>query len=223
MGKKTLTEGKIIVSILGLLIGSNIYNNYAYAQTIDNNNQEKSISFDAVLTSDFMRNSSGGFARGNSVITNLDLTADWHGKNGFEAFGYIIADTGGGFTSNYVGDTQGVSNIDAPSGVRLLEAWIKKTTANQKHVSTIGVINLNGIFDIQPMGSVFLNGSHGIGAEISQNGPSLFPISGLGWVEEYHHNENLTIRGAIFDATPGNPDDEKAFTDFGISKKTALY
>lgn len=171
----------------------------AFASNVCNvSNENSKLEFDAVLTTDYLKNTGGGIMDGDAFVSNLDLSAAYSSNNGFEAFGYIIADTGGGFSSKYSGDGQSVSNIDAPSGVRLLEAWIRKTGNNQKHVSTFGVINLNGIFDIQDYGGVFLNGSHGIGADISQNGPSLFPITGLGFVEEFHINETLALRGGIF-------------------------
>ena len=103
--------------------------------------------FDAVLTTDVLSNQQGGLREGTRVMANLDLSAAWTGDNGWEAFGYVLADAGGGFSETYSGDAQVVSNIDAPAGVRLFEAWVRKTSADERLVVTAGIINLNGIFD----------------------------------------------------------------------------
>jgi porin len=110
------------------------------------------FSLDAVLTVDALNNLSGGLKTGGQGMANLDLSAAFTGDDGWEAFGYVLVDAHGGFSETYPGDAQVVSNIDAPAGTRLFEAWVRKTSLNQKYVATFGLINLNAIFDTQPAG-----------------------------------------------------------------------
>lgn len=174
--------------------------------------------YDAVLTVDTLDNLSGGLRTGAWGMANLDLTAAWQGDQGWEAFGYILADTHGGFSERYTGDAQVVSNIDAPAGVRLFEAWLRHTSDDQSLVATAGLINLNGIFDTQPVGGLFLNASHGIGPDYSQSAPSIFPISGLGVVAEWRPTDTLRLRAGVFDGVPGDPDHGGVFTSLRISR-----
>ncbi len=165
----------------------------------------------AVWTGDLSGNVSGGLRRGGLMMHNLDLTADWQTDNGWEAFGYVLTDFNGGLSSKYVGDAQVTSNIDATPGVRLFEAWVRKTSAGQAASATFGLINLNATFDVQEVGSLFLNASHGIGPDYSQAGPSIFPIAALGAVGEWHVDDHFTLRGAVFDGVPGDVNDADRF------------
>ncbi len=177
----------------------------------------KGIQYGAVWTSDLTGNVSGGLRRGGLMMHNLDMTADWQNDKGWEAFGYVLDDFNGGLSSKYVGDAQVTSNIDATPGLRLFEAWVRKTSADQSLITTFGLINLNGIFDVQDNGSLFLNASHGIGPDYSQSGPSIFPISSLGAVAEWHANDHFTLRGAVFDAIPGDAQDDTRFVYIRLS------
>ena len=177
----------------------------------------KGIQYGAVWTSDLSGVASGGLRRGGLMMHNLDLTADWQGDTGWEAFGYVLDDFNGGLSPKYIGDAQVTSNIDTTPGLRLFEAWVRKTSADQRLTGTFGLINLNGIFDVQETGALFLNASHGIGPDFSQCGPSIFPISALGAVAEWHANPRLTLRGAVFDAVPGDVNDDRRFAYFRLS------
>lgn len=179
--------------------------------------------FDAVLTTDLLSNTQGGLREGTRVMANLDLSAAWTGDTGWEAFGYVLADAGGGFSETYSGDAQVVSNIDAPPGVRLFEAWVRKTSADERFVLTAGIVNLNGIFDVQEAGGLFLNASHGIGAEYAQSGPSIFPISGLGAVAEWRVTDETRLRAGVFDGVPGDPGNLKRFVALRFDKGDGVH
>ena len=183
----------------------------------------KPVTFGAVLTAEALDNLQGGMAQGAWGEANLDLTASWKGSANWEAFGYILVDQHGGFSGRYSGDTQTVSNIDAPAGVRLFEAWARHTSTDQHFVTTLGIINLNGIFDTQPIGGVFLNASNGIGPDYSQSGPSIFPFAGLGAVEEWHITDHLRWRAGVFDGTPGDPDHRTAFISVKLNNTEGLH
>lgn len=171
----------------------------------------KPVEFGAVWTTDLTGVASGGLRRGGLMMHNLDLTAHWQGADGWEAFGYVLDDFNGGLSGKYVGDAQVTSNIDTAPAAHLFEAYVKKTSADQTMSATVGLINLNGIFDVQDVGSLFLNASHGIGPDYSQAGPSIFPVSALGAVGEWHLDDHFILRGGVFDAVPGDANDANRF------------
>ncbi len=177
----------------------------------------KPMSYDVVTTSDAIADVSGGLRRGGLVMHNVDLTAAWRGGNGWSAFGYVLGDFNGGFSGKYAGDAQTVSNIDAPPGLRLFEAYVKKTSADEKGSLSVGLINLNGMFDVQDVGGLFLNSSHGIGPDYSQSGPSIFPISALGAVGEWRFDDHFAVRAAVFDGVPGDANDDRKFAYIRIA------
>lgn len=170
---------------------------------------QAAVEYDAVLTTDLLSNTSGGLRQGARLMGNLDLSAAWQGENGWEGFAYVLADTGGGFSEIYSGDAQVVSNIDAPAGTRLFEAWLRKSGSNWS--LTGGLINLNGLFDVQEAGTLFLGASHGIGSDYSQSGPSIFPFSALGVVGEWQASDTLRLRTGLFDGVAGDPKHQSSF------------
>jgi len=181
------------------------------------------VTFGAVLTAEALDNLEGGHDQGTWGEANLDLTASWKGSANWEAYGYVLVDEHGGFSSRYSGDAQTVSNIDAPAGARLFEAWVRHTSTGGHFVSTAGVINLNGVFDTQPTGGVFLNASNGIGPDYSQSGPSIFPFSGLGVVEEWRLGDTLRWRGGLFDGVPADPRHRTAFVSLILRQAEGLH
>ncbi|HVZ29288.1 MAG TPA: carbohydrate porin, partial [Asticcacaulis sp.] len=184
--------------------------------------QAKPVEFGAVWTSD-LTSVTGGLRRGGLMMHNLDLTAHWQGSHGWEAFGYVLEDFNGGLSSKYIGDTQVTSNIDTPPAAHLFEAYVRKTSADQTVTTTFGLINLNGIFDVQDVGSLFLNASHGIGPDYSQSGPSIFPVSALGAVGEWHVNDKLILRGGVFDGVPGDANDPSRFAYIRLAKDEGAH
>ena len=160
-------------------------------------------------TTDAVSDVSGGLRRGGLVMHNLDLTADWQ-ANGWSAHGYVLGNFNGGFSDRYVGDAQTVSNIDTTPAVRLFEAWVRRTSTDGNTMATFGLINLNAIFDVQDVACLFHNSSHGIGPDYSQSGPSIFPISALGFVAE-HQMGPLHLRAGLFDGVPGDANDDRRF------------
>jgi porin len=169
------------------------------------------VEYDAVLTTDLLDNTSGGLRQGARLMGNLDLSAAWTGDNGWEGFAYVLADAGGGFSETYSGDAQVVSNIDAPAGTRLFEAWVRKTGGDGRWSLSGGLINLNGMFDVQEAGTLFLGASHGIGPDYSQSGPSIFPFSALGVVGEWQASDTLRLRAGLFDGVVGDPKHQTSF------------
>ena len=67
------------------------------------------------------------------------------------------------YSANRVGDLQGVSNTDAEEALRLFGFWHELAEADWS--LRTGLYDLNSEFDVNEAGSIFLNSSHGIGAE----------------------------------------------------------
>ncbi len=172
-------------------------------------------------TTDAVADVSGGLRRGALVMHNLDLTADWQ-RGQWSARGYILGNFNGGFSDRYVGDVQTVSNIDTTPAVRLFEAWVRRTSADGKTTATFGLINLNAIFDVQDPACLFHNSSHGIGPDYSQSGPSIFPISALGFVAE-HQIGPLHLRAGVFDGVPGDANDDRRFAYIRVAKDEGVH
>ncbi len=172
--------------------------------------QESGYRFEAVYTGELLRNVSGGLQYGSAYLDNLDLILEVdlpHGSGGESGtlFLYGLYNNRGTFADRYTGDIQVTSNIDAPEAWRLFEAWYEFDSDSWSIRG--GLYDLNSEFDVNETGGLFLNSSHGIGAELSQtgeNGPGIFPVSSLALRLQWQHREIVT-RIAVLDGVPGNP------------------
>ena len=166
---------------------------------------------EASSITDVLGNVSGGLKRGARVLEKADITANYagddHGLPGFSVFVGAQVTDATLFSAALVGDAQTVSNIDAPAGIRLSNAWVAKEFNGRGGIKA-GVLDLNTEFDVQATGALFLNSSFGIGADFSQsggNGPSIFPTTGLGMVGWWMPGGHWQIKGGIFEGAPGDP------------------
>ena len=72
-----------------------------------------------------------------------------------------------------------------------------------------GLYDLNSEFDVIENAGLFLNSSHGIGADFAQsgeNGPSIFPSTSLTARLKIQPFKHFYIQAAALDGIPGNPD-----------------
>lgn len=166
----------------------------------------------ASYTADILSNVSGGIDSGTQYLDNLDVTLEidvskaW-GFGGGRVFLYGLYNNGETFSDELVGDAQVVSNIEAPEAIRLYEAWYEYDGGPWS--VRAGLYDLNSEFDVNRTGSLFLNSSHGIGADFGQsglNGPSIFPVTSMALRGEWQADD-LTARFAVLDGVPGDPDD----------------
>jgi porin len=160
---------------------------------------------------DLIGDVSGGRDRGASLIHRLDVaiaTGDrMFGIDGLHAQADVMLLAGGGFSARRSGDYQMVSNIDAPHAVRPYEAWVEAQIGAQGRAKA-GLIDLNGAFDQQAVGGLFLNSSFGIGPDLSQSGPdgpAIFPVTAPGLVLTWQPPGSIARIG-LFDARAGDPD-----------------
>jgi len=178
----------------------------------------KAITFDAVYTGEPIRNVEGGQRTGGTYLDNLDLqiVADRgsiFGIPGLSGLLYVLNNNSSEFSAEYVGDLHVVSNIDAPRGLRLFEAWLDWAPGSGAVSTRVGLYDLNSEFDSIETGGLFLNSAHGIGTDFGQtglNGPSIFPVTSLAL--RVHANLGSGIYGqvAVLDGVPGDPDDPES-------------
>lgn len=171
------------------------------------------VQLEAAYVGDLLRNTQGGLGDGGSYLDNLDLMATVDGGQafGFEGLtlhGHVMYNNGHAFSGRWVGDAQGISNIEGVDTWRLYEFWGElRFGGSGRTTLRAGLYDLNSEFDAIETSGLFLGPSHGIGPDLAQtgeNGPSIFPVTSLA----------LRLQGgaadwywqlAAFDAVPGAP------------------
>lgn len=173
----------------------------------------RGMQFGAAMTADGFANVAGGAARGRAMLYSLDVTLALDGEalfgwSGSTAFAYVLA-TRGESPSQFVGDMQAVSNIDAPPVFRLYEAWLDQALFGDRLSVRGGIYDLNSEFYVVESASVLLNASHGIGPEVGLsgvNGPSIFPLTALALRLRFAPTPRHYLQAAAFDGVPAGPD-----------------
>ncbi len=163
---------------------------------------------EAIYTADFANNVDGGVKRGGAMLDNFGLAFSKETSSG-EFAASILYNNATSFSEEYVGDSQVVSNIDNTSVVRLYEFWYRHDFNEQHHVQ-LGLMDLNAYFDAIDTAGLFINSSHGIGADYAQSGeagPSIFPATSMAVNYQVNLNDSTSWQFAVFDAVPGDRDD----------------
>lgn len=182
--------------------------------------QDTPSAFDVSVsyTADVWRNS-GGARDGWRYLDNLDVTAELDldaaaGWSGARAFAYVLYNNGRSL-SDLTGDAQAASNIETGvRALRLYEAWIEQDVAPGASVK-LGLYDVNSEFDALEASSLFIGSAHGVGTDFSQsggNGPSIFPVTSLGIRVQAQPVAGLTLRAAVLDGVPGDPDHPRRTT-----------
>jgi porin len=138
----------------------------------------------------------GGLRRGSTYLGALrvQLTFVHRGLTVF-AEGLNIH---GGQPSDFAGDAQGVSNLAAPRRSRIEEAWIQQTFFGDRASVLAGRYDLSTEFYRTQSAGLFLNSSFGIGPELSQNSPSIYPNTSMGARVTYRPVRSVLLRAATF-------------------------
>lgn len=132
---------------------------------------------------------------------DLDRLAGWGGASFFVMGLFVHGDQ----PSELVGDLQGVSNLEAPSGLRLEEAWLQQNFLRNRASVLLGQYDLSTEFYRLQSGALFLNSSFGTGPEFGlsgSEGPSIYPYTSLGARAEYKPMERSVVRVAVMDGEP---------------------
>lgn len=168
-----------------------------------------------VYTGESAHNLRGGIAEDDAFLGNLDMTAEWQHLDWLapegKLFLYVLGNHGES-PSEFIGDAQVFSNIDAPKAIKLYEAWFEQPFNAGSSSVKVGLIDLNSEFDVIDTAGIFQNSSFGIGADFSQsgeNGPSIFPTTSLGIRLASAFAYNTYGQCIVLDAVPGDLDNER--------------
>lgn len=171
--------------------------------------EEKGLSFESVYVGDMVSTLRGGLKQKSSYLgyVNMAMTFDL-AKAGVIPGGkaYVSAhDTHGGEnpTEQYVGDLQGVDNIEAPDAMRLYEYWYEQNWFGEKLSVLAGMHALDSEFAVTDFGCLFLHSSFGTPPDLSANTPvSIFPIAGPGVRAKLKPHERFEFLTGIYDGDP---------------------
>lgn len=151
-------------------------------------------------------NVTGGMRRGTSYLglMNWKLEAKLEGfaLPGAGTFHVNIASSHGGEpTANFVGDFQGVSNIEAGNHTFLYELYYRHEFSDMQF--TVGLQDMNTEFANSEYAALFQNSSFGIHATIASETTSpIYPLTALGVVGSWNVTEQSTVKLGLFDGSP---------------------
>ncbi|MDX1515896.1 MAG: carbohydrate porin [Woeseiaceae bacterium] len=173
----------------------------------------------AYYTGEVLHNADGGIRSGGAYLSDAGVTVDvdltdLFGGTDANFFAYFLWNNSSTFSDRYSGDAQVVSNIDAEQALRVYELWYQQRLSRDVTLR-FGLYDLNSEFDAIGTARLFLNSSHGIGAEYAQSGragPSIFPVTSLAARLDWTINNGGTLRYAILDGVPGDPNDPSRTT-----------
>ncbi|MEZ4702347.1 MAG: carbohydrate porin [Rhodothermales bacterium] len=212
--------------VLALTFSANAYAQTSEAPPSEQSNQDyltgswgglrpnlmsQGVAFDAAYTVDAFANVRGGAQKHGAYLHNVDITLgvdanELMGWQGASFFGYMLGNYGDAL-SDYVGDLQGVSNIEAPGAWQLYEAWFQQNLFNDAVSVRMGLYDLNSEFASIETAGLYLGSSHGIGPDFSQsglNGPSIFPATGFATRLLIQPTASLYAQTVLIEAVPGN-------------------
>jgi porin len=182
------------------------------------------LSLGASYTGDFRRNVTGGMAVGNAYSDSIDLGLEWTTTDLFSAATMTTSAAvmhlgGDDISGRYVGDAQGINDIEADQGWYLYESWVELSLGATTNTLRAGVLDLNAEFDTPVTSGLFTQSSFGIGPDLSQTGkrgPGIWPTTGLGVRVAGDFTPNVHWRFGAYDGAPGT--DAGAFTSTRISR-----
>jgi porin len=184
--------------------------------------KECAISFSASYIGDLVSNFSGGIKTGTTYLGLANIKAGFNTETsgwwkGGEAFVNVGNTHGGTPTQTFVGDFQGISNIEAGNLTFMYELWYKQSLGNIS--LTVGLQDLNSNFAQSENGCSFTNSSFGIQSSIADNIPSpIFPLTALGANMQWQISGDYKIKVAIFDGTPDDFEVNPYNTNWKLSK-----
>ena len=178
---------------------------------------ESPISGEFAYVGDYLHNSSGGIRTGSAYLQNVDVSFELDleslfGLQNGSLFAYFLWNDDTTFSDRYSGDGQVVSSIDTDEALRLFEFWYEHRFSDAVNLR-VGLYDLNSEFDAIDTAGLFVNSSHGVGAEYAQtgeNGPSIFPSTSLAARLQWELSDRSLLRYALLDGVPGDPDDPSA-------------
>lgn len=176
----------------------------------------KGINVELGYKGDIYSNLSGGMGNNSVYLDNFDIKFSMNlermlGWKGATLTTYFLGNHGGE-PAEYTGAIQGISNIAAHDTWKLYEFRLEQILLDGDLSLLAGLYDLNSEFDTREFSGIFINPSHGIGAEFAltgHNGPSIFPNTSLAFRISYNFSDSWILKAAVFDGIPGdlnNPD-----------------
>jgi len=180
---------------------------------------EKGISLDISYIGDYGTNLSGGVSTGSTyldeVLIELGIDGDKMGMSGASFHFSVLGNHGQKpGPSTMVGDSQGVSNIEAADKWQVFEAWYEQKFS-ERFSTKLGIYDFNSDFDVIDTAGLFLNGAHGIGTAISQTGPPLFPDIFPAVYLRYSMANGRYLQTAYMVNTNSSPNDTMLGIEYG--------
>ncbi|MDH5717389.1 MAG: carbohydrate porin [Spirochaetia bacterium] len=199
---------------------------------------DNGVTFEVVYLSEILYNAAGGIEQDYAWLGNLDVTLDIDmgalaGISGMQVFLYGLGGHGDAPTE-LLGDAQATSNIETGMDYfKLYEAYIQQSLFDDKVAILAGMHDLNSEFYANDPAGVFTNSSMGIGTEIAQAGPSIFPAVSPALRLLIKPTESYYFSAAGYNAITTDPDDPedagKTYADFSFDSgfltiaETGLY
>ncbi|GGY65336.1 hypothetical protein GCM10011613_06490 [Cellvibrio zantedeschiae] len=160
------------------------------------------------LTLESITNLHGGVETGTRNLANLDLTlsvdtqaAGWWSSG--TLFIYVLGNYGKP-PSALTGELQTLSNIEAENNLTLYEFWYEHSFAEGNVKLLVGLHDYNSTFYSLESASLFNLSSMGIGPEIAQVTPSIFPVTAATVHLTLSHEDQYFLL-AVYDGVPGDP------------------
>lgn len=215
---------KFVQIIIVLTVFSLISMNQAHANIFDqfkekhSSLEEKGFSFEATHMVDYFVNTTGGLQEKDTYLTNTDITFTFDtAKLGFWADGtfraHIIDNSGGRkLTGEIVGDLQSVSSIEGPRKTWMYELWYEHMFFEDALAVLLGIHDFNSDFYVSEYAGLYVNGSFGIGPEISAGGrASLFPLTAPAVRVKIKPADQWELLVGVYDGDPGDPEESSFF------------
>jgi porin len=153
-------------------------------------------------------NVSGGARTGSAYVGNLHLKLTAQGSAigwpGFSSFVDVLT-IHGGQPGSLVGDAQGVSRFEGPTGTQVEELWLQYNWKDGSASLLAGIYDLSSEFYRLQAAGLFLNSAFGTGTEFAQSGvegPSIFPRTSVGLRFAFKPTPDSVLRVAVLDGVP---------------------
>ena len=183
--------------------------------------QERKTLFDLEIVEDFSGVINGGIAQGETLMGFISLTHETSLWSGARLKGQHALNHGKPLT-DYVGDLQTISNIEAPRNFYLYEFNLEQKFKG--HTLIVGKSEINALFAFSTHGLGFVHSSFGIGPEMSVNVPlATYPYAAMGIYTNLQIQKNLHLSAAVYDGRPNTEIGYLTSYDFSLNSKRGLF
>lgn len=161
-------------------------------------------------TSEYLRNLSGGTARGGAYdgLTQLTLGVDTDKAFGLPGGTFNVSGLqihGTNLTSRNLQTLQSASGMEAEAGTRLWELWYQQALLDGKFDVKVGKQSLDQEFMVSQYAGTFMNATFGWpvlpSADLPAGGPA-YPFASLGVRLRAKPADGITVLGGVFDGNP---------------------